>query len=288
MEIELLRKHGIVSFSMEINGSISMGGGVLEAPTTKLRTYPVPDIREWTKAQRNQLVQLAEVVWKSSKPLDWTSNEKPDKELLALDEFVLQCHATSVSSAELHRELFEAVASRYRLAKDKTGKQKKHRSESVASVAAAVSDKLRSFLESKLFPEGFSGGSVATEHFDMLGNEWSIIELHSMMGQTEVWIYSVDGEKIQYTFPSVIAEIVALAIMLGRSSFDFPIDTKIAASVLDEIRMWLNTLHKMLEEAITATAAGSGYEDAVRVDVLAELGVHPSAFENIIPKRIER
>lgn len=43
-------------------------GGVLEAPTTKLRTYPIPDIRLWDKAYRKELVRLAKVVWKTSKP----------------------------------------------------------------------------------------------------------------------------------------------------------------------------------------------------------------------------
>jgi hypothetical protein len=32
----------LFAYSVEINGSVSMGAGVLEAPTTKIRSYPIP------------------------------------------------------------------------------------------------------------------------------------------------------------------------------------------------------------------------------------------------------
>lgn len=287
-ELAALLSSSVVSFSLEINGSISMGGGVLEAPTSKLRTYPVPDLRTWSDAKRNRLVKLAEVVWKSSSPMDWTSSNKPSSDLTALDEFVLQQIGASVSTDELYRDLSAAVMSRYKLAQDKTGKQTKKHSESVASVAISVSDKLRPILEAKLFPEGFIRDDAIMDHLDIQGMKWHYIELHPLMGQTDVWIESSDGEKTQQIWPSGIAEIVVRAILLGRTKFDFPTDTKLVTLVLDEMRAWINTIHETLEESITASSAGSGYEDVVRAAVLATLGVHPAVFENTLPKHIER
>lgn len=287
-ELSALLTSSVTSFSMEINGSISMGGGVLETPTSKLRTYPVPDILKWNIAQRNRLVTLAKAVWKSSKPIDWTSSDKPNNHLIALDEFVLQQLGISVSTNELYLDLSSAVASRYCLAKDKTGKQTKRRSESVASVAASVSNKLRPALEAKLFPEGFIRDDAAKDHFDILGMKWRTIELHPMMGQTEVWLESVEGERTQQTWPSEVAEIIVRAILLGRTNFDFPTDQSLAKSVLVEMLSWMNTLQDMLGEAIADSAAGSGYEDAVRADTLTNLGVHQAVLEKTLPLRIVR
>lgn len=286
-ELAALLTSSVVSFSIEINGSFSMGGGVLEVPTTKLRTYPVPDIRQWSNADRKQLVSLAKKAWMSSKPIDWSSDDVPDKKLVALDEFVLQHIDGGISTDALYKDLKSAVQVRYRLAKDKSGKQTKRQSESITSVATSVASKVSPVLETKLFPEGFVSSKASMEHFDLLGKSWRVIKLHPMMGQTELWFEAEDGEQTQETFPCSVAEIIVRSILLGRSNFDYPNDENESKSILDDMHDWLATLQGILDESIAASAAGSGYEDTVMNASLSMLRIHPIVFEKTLPARIE-
>ena len=66
-----------------------MGAGALEAPTTKLRDYPMLDIRDLKATQRTKLVSLAKAVWTREAPGDWASQQwQPGINLKALDEWL--------------------------------------------------------------------------------------------------------------------------------------------------------------------------------------------------------
>ena len=52
----------IFAYSLEINGAASMGAGALEAPTKKLRDYPVFNVSKLKPAARKKLASLAEDV----------------------------------------------------------------------------------------------------------------------------------------------------------------------------------------------------------------------------------
>ena len=229
-----------------------------------------------------------EIFRANTEPIDWSCSNKPHKTLVALDEFVLSLLRASVTVEELYRDLSSSVAARYHLAKNKTGKQTKKQSESVSSVSLSISDRLRPVLESKLFPEIFIGENAVTEYFPMCEIEWNVIECHPMMGQTELWLHSINGDPIQMILPSTVAEVVVYAILLGRSDFNYPTDQKLVDSALKGMRTWMNTLKDMLEQAIADSSAGSGYEDMVRATVLAQLGIHQAVFEKTLPLRIER
>lgn len=286
-ELGALLTSSVTAFSLEINGSMSMGGGVLEAPTTKLRTYPVPDIRQWSQVDRKELVRLAKSVWKSSKPVDWSVGDVPSKALIALDAFVLQHAAPGVSVATLHSDLSAAIQVRYCLAKDKTGKQTKRRSESVASVAASVAGKVRPMLDARLFPESMMHGAAVTEHFDAAGMQLSAIEMHPMMGQTEIHLEANDGAKANKAWPEPVAEIILRSILLGRTKFDFPTEEAVARALIPEIEKWIVAIRTALDDAVSASSAGSGYEEPVRAAVFSLLGIHPAAIEKVLPRRID-
>ncbi len=285
-ELAALLTSSVAGFSMEINGSMSMGGGVLEASTTKLRTYPVPDIRLWDKVHRKELVRLAKAVWQTSKPVDWSAGAMPPKELVSLDAHVLQHVGAGISTDDLYRDLTNAVEVRYRLAKDKTGKQTKRKSESVKSVAASVAAKVRPLLDAKLFPESMTNAGAAIEHFDSAGMKVTAIELHPMMGQTELHLETNDSEKAAKVWPEPVAEIIVRAILLGRSKFDFPTDEAAARLVITQTENWIAAIREALNDAVSASAAGSGYEDAVRVDVFSLLGIHSTSLEKSLPRKI--
>ncbi|MHB8409434.1 MAG: HsdM family class I SAM-dependent methyltransferase [Acidiferrobacterales bacterium] len=286
-ELAAVLTSSVAALSVEINGSMSMGGGVLEAPTTKLRTYPVPDIRLWDDVHRKELVRLAKAVWKKSKPVDWSAGNTPPSELVALDAHVLQHIGAGISTDDLYRDLTKAVEVRYRLAKDKTGKQTKRKSESVKSVAASVASKVRPLLDAKLFPESMTPAGAHVEHFDSAGMGLASIELHPMMGQTEIHLETKDGVKTAKAWPEPVAEIIVRAILLGRAKFDFPIDGTFARPVITELDKWVTVIRNSLDDAVSASAAGSGYEEAVRADVYSLLGIHPVSLEKPLPRRID-
>ena len=60
----------VFAYGLEINGSASMGAGALEAPTTKLRDFPILDVTKLSPSDRSVLVGLAEAVWSELPPLD--------------------------------------------------------------------------------------------------------------------------------------------------------------------------------------------------------------------------
>ena len=57
-----------------------MGAGALEAPTSKLRRYPVFDIGVLNKKECEQLIRLGEAVWEKGTPTDWAkASFTPDR-----------------------------------------------------------------------------------------------------------------------------------------------------------------------------------------------------------------
>jgi len=97
-ELAAVITSSLFAYSLEINGGASMGAGALEAPTTKLRDYPILDIRELKKTERKKLVTLAKSVWSKEAPLDWASDQwKPGAKLRALDEWPVSLFRRSLS-----------------------------------------------------------------------------------------------------------------------------------------------------------------------------------------------
>ena len=61
----------LFAYSVEINGSASLGGGALDVATTRLRGYPVWDVRLLTAQEHAEVQQLAADVWKYETPVNW-------------------------------------------------------------------------------------------------------------------------------------------------------------------------------------------------------------------------
>ena len=115
----------IFAYSLEINGAAAMGAGALEAPTTKLRDYPVLDIRDLKATQRTKLVSLAKAVWTREAPVDWASQQwQPGINLKALDEWLLTAAGRNVPVAQMYDDLRSACLARAIVAYDKKRKTK--------------------------------------------------------------------------------------------------------------------------------------------------------------------
>lgn len=83
-----------------------------------------------------------------------------------------------------------------------------------------------------------------------------------MMGQTEIHLKTNDSDIAAEVWPESVAEIILRAILLGRSKFDFPTDKAMARLVITETDEWIAVIRDTLNDAVSASAAGSGYEDA--------------------------
>ncbi len=102
-------------YALEICGAASMGGGALEAATTRLRTYPVLDPRRLAPAESAELLGLARAVWAEERPLDWGAEQVPGPRLTALDGWVLAQAGVELST--LHIDLRDACRTRIRVAR---------------------------------------------------------------------------------------------------------------------------------------------------------------------------
>lgn len=286
-ELAAILTSSIFAYAAEINGSISMGAGALELPTTKLRSYPVPDFRSWTALKRKRLVALAEKVWKMETPIDWANNQLPGIHLTALDKFILSTMGTSVTVDRLHADLAGSVKTRYKLASDKTGKQKKKQSDSITSVASAIADQMRGLVEAKPFPDGFIDAAATVESMDFSGSRIGTIVANPMMGQTDLMITS-DQNKELFAEPlsAEVAAVLIRAILLGRRHFNLPLEEKYAIDTLNRSKKWLSQLQVKLSSLVDISAAGSGYEDAVNKEVLKLLGFHPLALDMQLPNQL--
>lgn len=141
---------------MEINGSMSMGGRLGSLNDKGLRTYPVPDIRLWDKVHRKELVRLAKAVWKTSKPVDWSSRGNTPKELIRfMDAPVLQHVGAGISTDDLYRDLTNAVEV-LAIVWPKTRQESKrsvNQREREKRCSIGYAAKVRPLLDAKLFPE---------------------------------------------------------------------------------------------------------------------------------------
>jgi hypothetical protein len=277
-ELAALLSSTVFSYAAEINGSTSMGAGVLELATTKLRNYPVPDIRSWSPKARAKLIELGEEVWKEEAPPDWANGARPGKSLKALDVHLLDHLSSEVTTTVLYRDLHEAIRARYRLAADKGGKQKKKQTESVASVSSAIVERIRPMLEAHPYPEGFVSDPAESEEMDLTG--CTAMQLFPMMGQVEVEVYGPDRTPlVEATLPEPVAHVLARALLLGRRHFSLPRDEGSARMVIKNAAPWLKKLRARVAELIGESAAGSGYEEAVTKNVFRLLGMHAHALE---------
>jgi hypothetical protein len=121
----------IFAYGLEINGSASMGAGALEAPTSKLRSYPVFDPRPLSPQDKKALLKLAASVWSAEKPPDWAAEgTQPGPKLRALDEWLLTQTGTNIKADQLYSDLRATCAARIAVAHDKvttTKSEKPHK-----------------------------------------------------------------------------------------------------------------------------------------------------------------
>ena len=280
----------LFGYALEVNGSASLGAGALEAGTTRLRTFPVFDIRQLNNEEHKTLQELAHRVWKHEKPLSWTTSPEPGEHLRALDSWLLKRAKNPISLETLYRDLASVCADRITVARDKTKTSKKIRSESISSVAKSIAESIRKLLESRRFPEDFTRLLPAAEMISISAPRDLIrrIELHPFMQTAELLLFGSDTQPLfQAELDRPVAEAVIRALLSGRGSFSIPNDHKAARTAVDEYLSWFSSIEKRLQDGIADSALGTGYEDQLTTEVFKILGLNPLVTEKDLPLHID-
>ncbi len=252
----------LFGYALEINGSASMGAGALEAGTTRLRSFPVFDVRKLSKEGHQTLQALAQKVWKHEEPLSWTA---------------------------LYRDLASVCADRIMVANDKTKTSKKIRSESIASVAKSIAESIRRLLESRRFPEDFVNTTSGSEVVSINAPRELIkrVELHPFMHTAELILFGTDSKPLfQASLDMPVAEAIIRALLSGRGSFSIPNDHKAAESAVSHYLDWFSGIEMKLQDGIADSVLGTGYEEQLTAEVFRILGLNPLLAEKTLPQQI--
>lgn len=287
-ELASVLTSSLFAYSLEINGSASMGAGALEAPTTKLRDYPVVDITLLKPAARKKLVSLAEDVWAREAPVDWASDDwQPGARLRRLDEWILNAAGKNVTADQMYEDIRATCQSRILVAEDKRKKSKKQESDSVGNVAGSIVRSIEQKLKTKNFPDDFAKdvkldlplvfdrGSLKEITISKLFDSYDI-EVHAKGGTT---VYSA-------THPRPVAEAIVRAILLGRSTFSVSTNRQAMDEALDTFLGWVSQAENDIQTAIQESAFGTGYEDALKKEIYSRLGIHPLTAAKVLPEQI--
>lgn len=278
----------LFSYSVEINGSASMGAGALEAPTTKLQSYPVFDLRELSVKDRGELTNLAESVWKNEPPLDWSQDKVgPGKHLIALDKWLLEKAGSSVPVEKLYADLHEVCGCRIAVAKDKNKKTKKKTSDNIRSVAESICSSIKAKIQARSFPDDFADGVKLDVSFNFDRKSLKSISIHQMMDRYEIIISTRTGE-IAYEGDHVrsVAEAIIRSLLWGRSIFSISDDKTSMETAVSAFISWMSQIDNEINKLILESALGTGYEDALKQAVYSQLGVHPLAGARDLPSEI--
>jgi len=173
-----------------------MGAGALEAPTTKLRRYPVFDPRTLTASEKTKLIKLAQAVWEAEAPVNWEADgPSPGPKLRALDAWLLDRTKTGIELDQLYTDLKAACQSRITVAKD-TKNKKKHRTESITSVADGIAAAIAPALNIRQFPESFCNGTEKTLAVHVDRSLLRLIRIESLMNMADVTISGEGGREL--------------------------------------------------------------------------------------------
>lgn len=288
MEVAAALTSSIFAYSLEINGAASMGAGALEAPTTKLRDYPILDVRELKPNERTKLVSLARAVWDKETPIDWGSDDwTPGKRLQTLDEWILKAAGRDVTANQMYEDIRATCRARIAVADDKRKKTKKQQSDSIGSVADSIVNAVEPKLKTKNFPDDFVKGAKLDMPLVFDRGSLKEITIQHLLGDYDIEVHAKGGTTVySATHPAPVAEAIVRALLLGRSTFSVSTDHKVMNAAVIAFLAWVSQAEKDIQLAITESAFGTGYEDALKREIYSRLGIHPLTGATRLPNQI--
>lgn len=277
----------IFSYSLEINGTASMGAGALEAPTSKLRRYPVVDPRSLNTKQQAEVIRLTRLVWKHETPFDWALlSQEPGEYLQELDKYLLKYTRETVTLETLYTDLRATCTSRISVAQDKAKTARTSKTTNIASVADGVIETVNLLLNARQFPENFHSAK-STIRIDVPTGASRDLVFLPFLDHTEIVLHGDDGKTLWTgTYDAPIAEAIVRSFLLGRRSFEVPATKDEAAAATRDFLIWFDDIRKRIDKAIADSALGTGYESALRAQVFDKLGISPLVGDRILPREI--
>ncbi len=255
----------LFALSVESNGSATMGAGALELATKKLPDVCVPDVRKLTKADREELICLAESVWGKSLPIQWGTGCEASADLRKLDTFLLRLTDTAVSVSQIYSDVDATVNSRILIAKDKKQTTKKHHGVNVAVVANGIAGSVSTLLESKQFPDAFHIADGPGITFDFSSANALDLDCTLILNEAVVDVANAISKEVllhaQYATP--VAQVIAKALLLGRRRFTVPDNPDKANEALANFDAWIRVIVEKIEEGARMSAVGTRYEQQV-------------------------
>ena len=275
----------LFAYSLEINGGASMGAGALEAPTKKLRDYPILDVTQLKTPAKKKLISLAEAVWKQESPVDWgTDKWTPSRHLRDLDEWVLKTAGSSVTVSQLYEDLHATCTARIVVADDKKRKTKKRQSDSIGNVAESIVQSIEPKLKTKNFPDDFADGATLDLPLLFDRNSLGSITIGHLLDSYDIEVHTKTG-AVAYsgTHTRPVAEAIVRALLLGRSTFSVSTDRKAMDGAVNRFLSWVAQTDQDIDAAINESALGTGYEDALKKEIYIRLGIHPLTGAHVLP-----
>ena len=278
----------IFSYCVEINGAASMGAGALEASTRKLLEYPVFDIRTLSCRSRRKLVALGNAVWKNSVPVDWTnSDDEPGEELKRLDSWLLKKCGARVSHDELYRDFRAVCTARISVAKDKGKKIRKQQEDSIGSVADSIVNAVGPKVESRNFPEDFATSVELDLRYDFGNEVLEHISMEQFFDTMRVVVTSQSGKRVyDEQLDLAVADALVRALLWGRTKFRVSSNGKKMMVAVKKFIAWFSAIDGEIEQYISESAFGTGYEMRLREEVYSRLGVRQLASTEELPVEI--
>jgi enamine deaminase RidA (YjgF/YER057c/UK114 family) len=255
----------LFALSVESYGSAAMGAGALELATKKLPEIRVPDIRNLSAAEKDQVVSLVDSVWKEQSPVEWTTEKQAIKALQELDTFLLALVGAEIPLIQIYADINDVVRSRIFVARDKEQTTKSHQRVDIAAVARSIAESVQTMLDSKRFPDDFYDGGSPGIVFDFTNSKSLEVECAPMLGEAVVDVRNGVSDEVLLSeqYPTPVAQVIVRALLLGRRRFVVPNDAATAEEALANFDKWLPTILERVEDSAKMSSLGTRYEQQV-------------------------
>ena len=108
-----------------------------------------------------------------------------------------------------------------------------------------------------------------------------LLDHYDIAVTTETGQAAFEGEFVQ-----PVAEAIVRSLLWGRSTFSVSSDRDAMIEAVSSFISWIADIEIEVDRLIADSALGTGYEDALKAEVFAKLGVHPLAGAKQLPNEI--
>lgn len=278
-ELAALMTTTLFPLALEADGACSMGGGALEWKTRSLRYARTIDLRCFTDQQRITLVKLAAAVWEKGAPTDFSKGVPSNKQILALDDYVLGLIRSPVTRQEYYLDLHSTAKMRIEKAKTRKLSSKVQEVANVKEVAVSIASAIRPSIEAHRFPEDFYPAGSGQQSIEIPSDRELILTADRFMTNGSIKVEDNDGKVFLETNQSApMVELIARAILLGRRRFSIPVDEPSISAAVTALLTWLENVNKEIDDGVNASALGTRFEDQLKDAILNYLSITTSAF----------